>query len=288
MMAYRSTVQESTGCTPNMMMLGREVLTPLELQYPVGQNPKCSYECTTDYTRWLRHILDEAHNMAREKLGRCAVKQKKLYDVGKCERKFHRGQWIYPVEHVKKKLQPKWKEHHLIVREPQVGDVNLTVQLNKNSPRKVIHMNDVKPAYGIVLDSWLTADTPELYIFKKVFQTSSTDEQVRVMELLMKLMVNKTGRLEDDDGNNKEDEKEIELEKEEDNIIQVTEQVEDAIQIHSKEQDILEKLMTKESEMPKETLTEIQENVEEPKTTRSGRLIKSNPKYKDYVVEIED
>jgi transposase InsO family protein len=33
MMAYRATEQESTGCTPNMMMLGREVETPLDMMF---------------------------------------------------------------------------------------------------------------------------------------------------------------------------------------------------------------------------------------------------------------
>jgi hypothetical protein len=33
MMAYRSTKHETTGCTPNSLMLGREVATPLDVMY---------------------------------------------------------------------------------------------------------------------------------------------------------------------------------------------------------------------------------------------------------------
>jgi hypothetical protein len=32
-MAYRDTEHETTGNTPNYMMLGREVTTPLDIQY---------------------------------------------------------------------------------------------------------------------------------------------------------------------------------------------------------------------------------------------------------------
>lgn len=33
MMAYRSAQHETTGMTPNMLMLGRETATPLDLMY---------------------------------------------------------------------------------------------------------------------------------------------------------------------------------------------------------------------------------------------------------------
>ena len=33
MMAYGSSVHETTDITPNMMMFGRDIITPLDLQY---------------------------------------------------------------------------------------------------------------------------------------------------------------------------------------------------------------------------------------------------------------
>ena len=33
MIAYRASVHETTGYTPNMMILGREVMIPLKIQF---------------------------------------------------------------------------------------------------------------------------------------------------------------------------------------------------------------------------------------------------------------
>ena len=40
MMAYRSAEQETTGCTPNRLMLGREVTTPLDIMYGLPHHSK--------------------------------------------------------------------------------------------------------------------------------------------------------------------------------------------------------------------------------------------------------
>ena len=50
LMAYRSAVQESTGETPNMLMLGREVNTPTEM---LVDKPPDWPDLNTDYARWL-------------------------------------------------------------------------------------------------------------------------------------------------------------------------------------------------------------------------------------------
>lgn len=41
-MAYHSAVHETTGSTPNMLMLGREVSTPLDLMYELPSDMKPS------------------------------------------------------------------------------------------------------------------------------------------------------------------------------------------------------------------------------------------------------
>ena len=45
MSAYRSSVQESTGCSPNLMMFGRENTMPLDLIFPLPEQeyPECSH-----------------------------------------------------------------------------------------------------------------------------------------------------------------------------------------------------------------------------------------------------
>ena len=56
--AYRCTPQESTGESPNMMVLGREVRLPVDL---VVECPTVEDRVRTDFAEALRHNLQEAY-----------------------------------------------------------------------------------------------------------------------------------------------------------------------------------------------------------------------------------
>ena len=79
--AYRATIHETTGFTPNMLLMGREVRMPAQLTFecPVNTN----YTCYGDYVEGLRLRMEKAHEVAREHLGKAAKHQKDAYD-GKC------------------------------------------------------------------------------------------------------------------------------------------------------------------------------------------------------------
>ena len=64
-MAIRSTVNRQTGFTPNFLMLGREVLQPIDLML----NPGCDEEQRTPGTYAARHqeAMRTAHREARQK-----------------------------------------------------------------------------------------------------------------------------------------------------------------------------------------------------------------------------
>jgi hypothetical protein len=64
MMAYRATAHETTGFSPNMLMLGRETSTPLDLVYdmPPGIKP-----VPANMWVWeLRERIEEAHALVRK------------------------------------------------------------------------------------------------------------------------------------------------------------------------------------------------------------------------------
>ena len=63
MSAYRMTVHSVTGVTPNMAMLGREVLTPVTL---IAQPPHEPVKLTVPYVVSFRNAMREAHNRIRE------------------------------------------------------------------------------------------------------------------------------------------------------------------------------------------------------------------------------
>ena len=62
--AYRSMPQESTGETPNMLMLGREVMLPVDL-LAESPPPDEATEPATDYGEDLRRRMQKAHERAR-------------------------------------------------------------------------------------------------------------------------------------------------------------------------------------------------------------------------------
>ena len=77
MMAYRSSIHESTGETPNMLMLGREIEVPLDV---ITELTPDSPPLTTEYALALQQRLAGAHEVARRHLGRAAERQKRNYD----------------------------------------------------------------------------------------------------------------------------------------------------------------------------------------------------------------
>ena len=79
-LAYRSTPQESTGETPVMMMLGREVRLPVDLLIAPATSEPCEPAKEMGYPSELRGRLEEAHQRARDQLKKSARRQKKQYD----------------------------------------------------------------------------------------------------------------------------------------------------------------------------------------------------------------
>lgn len=80
-MAYRSTIHESTGCSPNLLMLNREIAMPIDI---VAGNPlvHTDTECQIQYIEWLSHIMQKTHEFAFQNLERSAQTQKRNYDKG--------------------------------------------------------------------------------------------------------------------------------------------------------------------------------------------------------------
>ena len=156
-MAYRSAVQESTGETPNMLMLGREVKTPLDLLVEGVNEEYEDDSLTSDYAMELRDRLRKAHERAREVLQTAGRRQKKQYD-----RKAHGSPiaegtfvWLYSFQRkpgVSKKLKLPWEGPYLVVR--KLSDVHCKIQRSPRSKCKIIHMDRLKSYEGPELKAW--------------------------------------------------------------------------------------------------------------------------------------
>ena len=117
MNAYRSSVHESTGETPNLLMLDRQVEVPLDVVTEPTPHVK---PLETEYAQALQERLASAHEAARRHLGLAAERQKRNYDKCVSSKPFKVGNsvWLHNIKRRKgrnPKLDCPWEEPYLVV-----------------------------------------------------------------------------------------------------------------------------------------------------------------------------
>jgi hypothetical protein len=92
-MAYRAAEHETTGNTPNYMMLGREVTTPLDIQYCM---PRSIAHIPQNRWAWiLKDRMEETHKYVRENVKGAMHRQKKYYDQKLSWQRFQPGDQVF-------------------------------------------------------------------------------------------------------------------------------------------------------------------------------------------------
>ena len=92
-MAYRAAEHETTGNTPNYMMLGREVTTPLDIQYCM---PRSIAHIPQNRWAWiLKDRMEETHKHVRENVKGVMHRQKKYYDQKLSWQSFQPGDQVF-------------------------------------------------------------------------------------------------------------------------------------------------------------------------------------------------
>ena len=107
--AYNTTEHASTGCTPNMLVLGEEIIMPSDMVYGVpGVN--LEQPCTVMFVEALRHSLRDAYSLVRRHLEKSANLQKVGYDTGLKSRRFAVGDKVvrYSTPQATKKTLYDW------------------------------------------------------------------------------------------------------------------------------------------------------------------------------------
>ena len=94
LMAYRATEHKSTHCSPNLLMLGREIKCPIDLM--VG-NPANHIEnpCPIQYLEWMQYAMRNSFQFAYENLGLEAHRQKNYYDRKLKKRNYEIGSKVW-------------------------------------------------------------------------------------------------------------------------------------------------------------------------------------------------
>ena len=76
--AYRSTPNESTGLTPNLLMLGREIRLPLEVTLGTSQCVSNDILTPEEFVHNSKGRLEKSHIVARKHLANNAQRRKLL------------------------------------------------------------------------------------------------------------------------------------------------------------------------------------------------------------------
>ena len=157
MMAYRSSIHETTGESPVRMMLGRDIQLPVDLMLGKGIPETQSVVSGVAYVKELRENLHRIHDIAREKLLKSSDRQRKAYDFRKNFKSYAVGDTVYLHNSARKqgtssKFHLPWTGPFLVVG--KVSDLVYQIQRSSKSDLKYVHHDRLKPAH-VRLDSWL-------------------------------------------------------------------------------------------------------------------------------------
>ena len=141
--AYRATPHASTGCSPNLLMYGREMALPVDLIYDTSTGVPQGL-CPIEYVEWVKDAMAENYDFVRNRLGKAANRQKTLYDQKAKQRNFEPGSWVLrlypPLE--RDKLNPKYTGPYLVLE--KTGEVTYRIQRSETSQPVVVHIDQLK------------------------------------------------------------------------------------------------------------------------------------------------
>uniref|UniRef100_W5LW72 Integrase catalytic domain-containing protein n=1 Tax=Lepisosteus oculatus TaxID=7918 RepID=W5LW72_LEPOC len=145
---YRITVQESTGCTPALLMLCREMRTLEDLVFGLLPGDESAPPVGSDYEWDLRQWMRQVHSFARTHLTLAGVQQKWHYDLCCRGPAFQPGDlvWVYSPCHrkgISPKLAPSWEGTAEVLG--VVGEVCYGVWLRTRGRVVVLHQDRLAP-----------------------------------------------------------------------------------------------------------------------------------------------
>ena len=157
MMAYRSAVHKTTGCSPRELMFGREVRLPVDLLFSPPDIDKGSEE-VSDYAQILQEKIKRVHRYAREHLNIESERQRQKYDQRLNQHTYDWGNavWFYNPKKKNKIspcLQRPWEGPYVVLK--RISDVVYRIQKTPQSKPRVIHHNRLCPYKGEAVPTWL-------------------------------------------------------------------------------------------------------------------------------------
>jgi transposase InsO family protein len=161
MAAYRATIHDSTGFSPNFMIMAREVSTPLDIMMGAPETEIDKWDSIDDFVANRQEMMRSAYCLARQNLKKAAQRRKNYYDIRVREQLFKPGDWVYyyyPRRYTRK--SPKWMRcytgPYAVIR--TIPPSNVVIQRSKRSKSMVVHVDKLKRCLGAVPASWTLSD----------------------------------------------------------------------------------------------------------------------------------
>ena len=158
MAAYRAAKHDSTGYSPNRLVLSKENRAPVDIVLGVPSEEEQHYDSYNDYVQDMQQRMREAYAIARDHLNAAAQRRKKEYDIKVKSTQFHEGDWVwylYPRKYVNK--SPKWSLNYhgpfLVIK--VIAPCDYVVQRTKRSIPITVHGDKLKTFHGDPPKSWL-------------------------------------------------------------------------------------------------------------------------------------
>ena len=164
MAAYRAAKHESTGYSPNFLVLGRENRAPVDLVLGEVQGEEAHYTSYDGYVADYQTKMREAYASARQHLNAAAERRKSDYDVKIKSAQFAVGDWVwyyYPRRYVNR--SPKWSKNYdgPFLVTSVIEPCDYVIQRHRRSKQQVVHGDKLKRCYCETPKSWLTSEVRE-------------------------------------------------------------------------------------------------------------------------------
>ena len=152
--AYRSSMHESTGMTPNLMMLGREVCLPVDIIFKTSAPSDHQPVNHGEYVGKLREKLQRAHSIARQKTKTSIERQRHYYNINKKQMSYKVGEKVLYLHESPGKLDAVYKGPCTISKKlsdltygiKMREDVDIPCRRQKTTYLyKVVHHDKLKP-----------------------------------------------------------------------------------------------------------------------------------------------
>ena len=160
LMAYRTAIHETTGCTPAQLMMGRDLRLPIDLL--IGRPEDEIPHHASTYAEELQACLERVHTFARSHMQLKTDSMKERYDAASnCDQlNVENPVWLHCPQR-KKGISPKltrqWQGPYLVTK--RINDMVYRVQLKPQTKPKVVHRNRLWRYTGPSPPTWLQ-ETP--------------------------------------------------------------------------------------------------------------------------------